>query len=65
MIKEIYVEINIAKTEEEKSILIAQLHENVSKINEHGKRADSIIKKMFKYLREGKGHELFDDFGRN
>ena len=41
------------------------MHENVSKINEHGKRADSIIKKMFKYLREGKGHELFDDFGRN
>ena len=65
IIKEIYVEINIAKTEEEKSILISQLHENISKINEHGKRADGIIKKMFKYLREGKGHELFDDFGRN
>ena len=63
--KEITAEIGKAKTDEERNELIFQLEENVSKINEHGIRADNIIKKMFKYLREGKGEELFDNFGNS
>jgi two-component system NtrC family sensor kinase len=59
--KELTVEFSNAKSEEEKKEILVALNESLSKINDHGKRADAIIKKIQKQLLEGTGHQLFED----
>ncbi len=59
--KELSNELINARTEEEKREILLALNENLSKINFHGKRADSIIKKIQKQLLEGTGDKLFED----
>ncbi len=58
---ELCKELAHAKTEAEKKEIIITLTENLSKINDHGKRADAIIKKVQKQLLEGTGYKLFED----
>lgn len=59
--EELSTEITNAESEDERNKLITQLNENLSKINQHGKRADGIIKNLFQHLKDGRAHELFED----
>ncbi len=54
-------ELVTSQSEQEKKEILNDLKEMLGKINSHGKRADGIVKKMQKHLRDGTGHELFDN----
>jgi len=54
-------ELVTSQSEEEKMEILNSIKEMLGKINSHGKRADGIVKKMQQHLRDGKGHELFDN----
>lgn len=50
-----------ANDNEERKEIGRDLKENLNKINEHGKRADGIVKIMQKHVLEGTGYELFEE----
>jgi len=50
-----------AKTEEEKSEALNTLKENLIKINQHGKRASSIVKQLQEHSNKGTAHEFFEN----
>lgn len=54
-------ELVTSQSEQEKKEILKDLKEMLGKINSHGKRADGIVKRMQKHLRDGTGHELFDN----
>ncbi|MFI5171300.1 MAG: 7TM diverse intracellular signaling domain-containing protein [Chitinophagales bacterium] len=58
---ELITEFQDAKSEEDKNMIITDLRLNLQKINEHGKRADSIVKNMLQHSRgESAEKELTD-----
>ena len=59
--EELVEEIKQSKTEEERAHIIGLLKYNLSKINHHSKRADSIIKTIQKHLRDGSGIHFFEE----
>ena len=59
--EELVGEIMQTKSEEERAEIIALLKYNLSKINHHSKRADSIIKTIQKHLRDGSGIDFFEE----
>jgi signal transduction histidine kinase len=53
-----------AKTEEERAGLIKILEENLTRIEQHGKRADSIVKRMLMHSRTQPGDKQATDINR-
>ena len=50
---ELIDEVLVAGSEEERNEILAELKNNLTKINYHGKRADSIVKNMLQHSRTG------------
>ncbi|MEO5569928.1 MAG: tetratricopeptide repeat protein [Bacteroidia bacterium] len=59
--EELADEIARTKSEEERNKIIVILKENLSKINHHGKRADTIIKVIQKHLLDGSGIDFLEE----
>ncbi len=59
--KELADEIIAAQSNEEKSEIISDLKVNLSKIEEHGKRADGIVKGMLMHSKSSKGEKQLTD----
>ena len=58
--EELVDEIVAAKTEEEKNEAAKVLVDNLQKINQHGKRASSIISQLQEHSNKGTAHEFFE-----
>jgi tetratricopeptide (TPR) repeat protein len=58
---DLITEVNAATTEEEKRNVLKTLNENLRKINQHGKRASSIVSQMQAHTRAGTAHEFFEE----
>jgi len=58
---ELIEEIRLVKDEAERTEILANLKNNLEKINLHGKRADSIVKGMLMHSRTGKGEKQLTD----
>ncbi|MBK7762168.1 MAG: tetratricopeptide repeat protein [Bacteroidetes bacterium] len=50
-----------SENEVEKKETAGMLTSNLQKINEHGKRADAIVKKLLEHTRAGTAHEFFEN----
>ena len=61
---ELIDELENSKDEEEKKELLQTIKQNLSKINEHGKRADGIVKSMLEHSRSGTGEKQPTDINR-
>jgi C4-dicarboxylate-specific signal transduction histidine kinase len=59
--KELADEILASKNEEEKIEIVSDLRTNLSKIEEHGKRADRIVKGMLAHTKSSKGEKQMTD----
>jgi signal transduction histidine kinase len=53
-----------AKNDIERNEVLSDLEINLQKINEHGKRADSIVKNMLEHSRTGKGSKIQTDINK-
>ncbi len=53
-----------ATTDEEKEEIYNDLKSNLQKINNHAKRAGSIVTELIKHTRAGTAHEYFEDDGK-
>jgi tetratricopeptide (TPR) repeat protein len=62
--KELVDEILEAKDEEERKEIAQFLTDNLDKINYHGKRADDIVKELFKHTNEGTIQQYFEQDGK-
>ncbi|HET6991583.1 MAG TPA: HAMP domain-containing sensor histidine kinase, partial [Bacteroidia bacterium] len=62
--KDMLEDLKEAKTEEERAELIALISENLSRIEQHGKRADSIVKRMLMHSRTQPGDKQVTDVNR-
>lgn len=58
--KDLVDEIVSSKTEEEKNDAAKTLIDNLEKINQHGKRASSIISQLQEHSNKGTAHEFFE-----
>jgi len=61
---ELIKEFKISKSEGERNEILADLEINLQKINEHGKRADSIVKNMLQHSRSGSGEKQLSDINQ-
>ncbi|MFN8165135.1 MAG: tetratricopeptide repeat protein [Bacteroidia bacterium] len=61
---ELLGELKSAQTDEERTDLVKHLQMNLSKISEHGKRADSIVKNMLQHSRLNKGEKTKTDLNK-
>jgi ligand-binding sensor domain-containing protein/signal transduction histidine kinase len=61
---ELIDELENSKDEEERKELFQTIKQNLSKINEHGKRADSIVKNMLEHSRTGAGEKQPTDINK-
>ena len=61
---ELIDELENSRDEEEKKVLFQTIKQNLSKINEHGKRADGIVKSMLEHSRSGTGEKQPTDINR-
>jgi len=57
-------EIKSAKSDDEKQQILDGLKSNLTKINEHGKRADRIIQNMLLHARAGSGEKTLTDINK-
>lgn len=55
------VDLLTVTSEQEKEDILKTLKSNLEKITHHGKRADAIVKRMQRHLKDGTGLELFED----
>ncbi len=61
---ELIKEFKSSNSEEERNEILADLEINLQKINEHGKRADSIVKNMLQHSRSGAGEKQITDINQ-
>ncbi len=61
---ELIAEIKTAANEEERNEILGDLGNNLNKISEHGKRADSIVKSMLQHSRSGLGNKQLTDLNK-
>jgi two-component system, NtrC family, sensor kinase len=61
---ELIKEFKTSNSEEERNEILADLEINLQKINEHGKRADSIVKNMLQHSRSGAGEKHITDINQ-
>lgn len=61
---ELLDDINDAISEEEKNEILGDLKKNLEKINNHGKRADSIVKNMLNHSRTGAEQKQMTDLNK-
>ncbi len=61
---ELIKEFKTSNSEEERNEILADLEINLQKINEHGKRADSIVKNMLQHSRSGAGEKQLTDINQ-
>ncbi|MFI5219848.1 MAG: cyclic nucleotide-binding domain-containing protein [Bacteroidia bacterium] len=54
---ELIEEIKDVKTDDDRDEILADLKQNLEKINQHGRRADSIVKSMLEHSRTGTGEK--------
>jgi two-component system, NtrC family, sensor kinase len=61
---ELLGELKTAASEEEKKEIMETLKQNLEKINQHGKRADGIVKSMLEHSRSGTGEKQPTDINK-
>jgi len=61
---ELIKEFKTSNSEDERNEILADLEINLQKINEHGKRADSIVKNMLQHSRNGSGEKQLSDINQ-
>jgi len=61
---ELIKEFKTSNSEDERNEILADLEINLQKINEHGKRADSIVKNMLQHSRSGSGEKQLSDINQ-
>ena len=61
---ELLQEMAEAKTPEEREIILGDLQLNISKVVQHGKRADGIVKNMLQHSRGGTGEKQSTDLNK-
>ncbi len=61
---ELVGEIKTADNTEERNEILGDLENNLNKISEHGKRADSIVKSMLQHSRSGLGNKQLTDLNK-
>jgi two-component system NtrC family sensor kinase len=61
---ELLEELDVAKDEEERAELMKTIRQNLLKINEHGRRADGIVKSMLEHSRSGQAEKQPTDINK-
>jgi signal transduction histidine kinase len=61
---ELLEELKTAQTDDDRASILAMLQQNLEKISEHGKRADSIVKSMLQHSRTGTGEKQPADMNK-